>query len=127
MKGLMLATAMAGLTATGIAAQEVPDVALVIAIDVLERQPVGEGTEFSSDVAQLVAWTRVTGLADTTVRHVWRHQGHERVLELTVGGSPWRTWSRKNIPAAWTGDWSVEVLDAQGNVLATAEFTVGGS
>ena len=113
MKGLMLATAMAALTATGIAAQEVPDVALVIAIDVVERQPVGEGTEFSSDVAQLVAWTRVTGLADTTVRHVWRHQGHERVLELTVGGSPWRTWSRKNIPAAWTGDWSVEVLDAR--------------
>jgi hypothetical protein len=126
MKGLLLATAIAGLTAVGVAAQEV-DVELVIALDVAERQPVGEGEEFTSDVAQLVAWTRVTGLADTTVRHVWRHQGHERVLELTVGGSPWRTWSRKSIPAAWTGDWSVEVLDAQGNILATAEFTVGGS
>ena len=126
MNGLLLATAIAGLTAVGVAAQEV-DVELVIALDVAERQPVGEGEEFTSDVAQLVAWTRVTGLADTTVRHVWRHQGHERVLELTVGGSPWRTWSRKNIPAAWTGDWSVEVLDAQGNVLATSEFTVGGS
>jgi hypothetical protein len=126
MKGLLLATAIAGLTAVGVAAQEV-DVELVIALDVAERQPVGEGEEFTSDVAQLVAWTRVTGLADTTVRHVWRHQGHERVLELTVGGSPWRTWSRKSIPAAWTGDWSVEMLDPQGNILATAEFTVGGS
>ncbi len=126
MKGLLLATAIAGLTAVGVAAQEV-DAELVIALDVAERQPVGEGEEFTSDIAQLVAWTRVTGLADTTVRHVWRHQGHERVLELTVGGSPWRTWSRKSIPAAWTGDWSVEVLDAQGNILATAEFTVGGS
>ncbi len=125
MKGLVLATAMAGFTAAGVATQEAPEVELVIAIDVGERQPTGEGTEFPADVGELVAWTRVTGLANTTVRHVWRHQGHEEVIELSVGGSPWRTWSRRTIPAEWTGAWTVEVLDAQGNVLATAEFTVG--
>jgi hypothetical protein len=116
---------MAGFTVAGIAAQEAPEVELVIALDVQERQPTGEGTEFSADVGQLVAWTRVTGLANTTVRHVWRHQEHEEVIELSVGGSPWRIWSRRTIPAEWTGAWTVEVLDAQDNVLATAEFTVG--
>jgi len=126
MKGLVLATAMAGFTAAGVATQEAPEVELVIAIDVGERQPTGEGTEFPADVGELVAWTRVTGLANTTVRHVWRHQGHEEVIELSVGGSPWRTWSRRTIPAEWTGAWTVEVLDAQGNVLTTGEFFVGG-
>ncbi len=125
MKRLVLAIAMAGFTVAGIAAQEAPEVELVIALDVEERQPTGEGTEFSADVGQLVAWTRVTGLANTTVRHVWRHQEHEEVIELSVGGSPWRIWSRRTIPAEWTGAWTVEVLNAEGDVLATAEFTVG--
>ena len=126
MKGIVLATAMAGFTDAGVATQEAPEVELVIAIDVVERRPTGEGTEFSTNVGELVAWTRVTGLANTTVRHVWRHQGHEEVIELSVGGSPWRTWSRRTIPAEWTGAWTVEVLDAQGNVLTTGEFFVGG-
>ena len=125
MKGLVLAIAMVGFTAAGLSAQEAPAVELVIALDVEERQPTGEGTEFSADVGQLVAWMRVTGLANATVRHVWRHQGHEEVIELSVGGSPWRTWSRRTIPAEWTGTWTVEVLDAGGAVLATADFTVG--
>ena len=125
MKGLVLAIAMVGFTAGGLSAQEAPEVELVIALNVEERQPIGEGTEFSADVGQLVAWTRVTGLANTTLRQVWRHQGHEEVIELSVGGSPWRTWSRRTIPATWTGAWTVEVLDAGGDVLATADFTVG--
>ncbi len=125
MKGLVLAIAMVGFTAGGLSAQEAPEVELVIALDVEERQPTGEGKEFSVQVGQLVAWMRVTGLANTTVRHVWRHQRHEEVIELSVGGSPWRTWSRRTIPAEWTGAWTVEVLDAAGDVLATADFTVG--
>ncbi len=125
MKGLVLAIAMVGFTASGLSPQEAPEVELVIALDVEERQPIGEGTEFSADVGQLVAWTRVTGLSNTTVRQVWRYQGHEEVIELSVGGSPWRTWSRRTIPAEWTGAWTVEVLDAGGVVLATADFTVG--
>ena len=125
MKRLVLAIEMAGFTAAALAAQEAPEVELVIAVDVEERQPTGEGTEFSGAVGQLVAWTRVTGLANTTLRHVWRHQQHEEVIELSVGGSPWRTWSRRTIPAGWTGAWTGEVLNAEGDVLPTAEFTVG--
>ena len=126
MKRLVLALAMIALTAGGLVAQETPSVELVIATDVQDRQPTGESSTFAADVGQLVAWTRVTGLADQTIQHVWRFGDHDEVIELNVGGSPWRTWSRRTIMSDWTGAWTVEVRDAEGNVLASASFTVGG-
>lgn len=74
-------------------------------------------------------WTRVTGAEPgTVIRHVW-FRGDDEVgnVELTINGSPWRTWSRKTITAEWTGDWRVEVQDASGNVLETVSFTVQAS
>lgn len=73
-------------------------------------------------------WTRVSGAEPGTVlRHVW-FRGDEEVgnVELTINGSPWRTWSRKTITADATGNWRVEVRDGAGNVLQTVSFTVGG-
>lgn len=105
-----------------------PQVELVVTTDVADREPVASETEgFSPDVGELVAWTRITGAANTTVEHVWTYQDNEVVIPLEIGGSPWRTWSRKTIPATWTGEWRVEVRDASGSVLADATFTIGGS
>jgi Protein of unknown function (DUF2914) len=119
--GLM--TAAAPLTAqdAGVSAE------LVIATGVEDREPVGEGTTFPGDVGQLAAWSSITGAEGTTIEHVWRFpEGDiEAVVPLSIGGSPWRTWSTKQIPPEWAGDWVVEVRDAAGNVLATANITVG--
>lgn len=96
---------------------------------VLDRVPQDTVTAIPVPAAAdtLYLWTRVTGADPGTVlHHVW-FRGDEQVgdVELTVGGSPWRTWSRKTIPAEWTGGWRVEVRDAAGNVLHTVQFTVG--
>lgn len=100
---------------------------LVIATGVEDREPVGEGTAFPAEVGQLAAWSQVTGAEGTTIEHVWRFPAGEieAVVPLQIGGSPWRTWSTKQIPPEWSGDWVVEVRDAAGNVLATANITVG--
>ena len=98
---------------------------LVIALNVEDRAPVGENTGFPAGTDELVAWTRVTGAANTTIEHVWRHGQLERVIPLDIGGSPWRTWSRKRIPPSGAGEWTVEVRDSEGNVLATRNFTIG--
>ncbi|MGH7428416.1 MAG: DUF2914 domain-containing protein [Candidatus Methylomirabilaceae bacterium] len=39
-----------------------------------------------------------------TIHHVWFH-GDAQVgdVELRIGGSPWRTWSRKIVPAEVDG------------------------
>lgn len=98
----------------------------VVARSVLDRQAQDTGSTFTSDVGQLICWSKVTGAGGTSVHHVWFH-GDTQVgdVELQVGGSPWRTWSRKTVPADWTGAWHVEIRDAAGTVLKRIDFTVG--
>lgn len=98
----------------------------VIAKSVVDRQPQDTGTTFTPDVGQLHCWTKLSGASGTAVHHVWFH-GDTQVgdVELQVSGSPWRTWSRKTIPADWTGAWHVEVRDAGGAILKRLDFTVG--
>lgn len=101
-----------------------PSIDLVIALDVSERQPVGAGHTFAADTSHVVAWTRVTGASGTTIEHVWRYGENEFIVPLDIGGPTWRTWSRKTIPAGWTGEWTVEIRDSDGNVLATETFSI---
>ena len=98
----------------------------VVARSILDRQPQDTGSAFTPDVGQLICWSKVTGAGGTSVHHVWFH-GDTQVgdVELQVGGSPWRTWSRKTVPADWTGAWPVEIRDAAGTVLKRIDFTVG--
>jgi hypothetical protein len=99
----------------------------VLARSVVDRVPQDTGTAFPADVGELTLWTRVTGAgAESVIHHVWMH-GDEQVadIELRIGGSPWRTWSRKTIPPDWTGAWHVEVRDAAGTVLQRIDFTIG--
>ena len=118
-----------GLMPANLIAQEqaAVEVEIVIALGVEDRQPVDAGTSFPEDVGQVTAWTRVTGLANTTVEHVWRYREHERVIAVNVGGSPWRTWTTKNIPPEWDGEWTLEVRTEGGEVVASTTFTVGGN
>lgn len=98
----------------------------VLARTLVDRAPQDTGTAFPTDVGTVVLWTRVTGADGQTLNHVWFY-GDTEVgnVPLTIGGSPWRTWSRKTIPAEATGAWHVEVRDAAGNVLKRIDFTVG--
>ena len=113
---------------SALAQTELTVVESAIARDVVDRAPVDVNTMFSADVGRLYCWTRIDGAEEaTTVHHVWFHGDEERAdLELRVGASSWRTWSNKAIPLQWTGEWRVEVRDAEGNVLETIRFTVGG-
>jgi len=134
-------TALALLFAHGLAAQDTTQAAApaaapaasvsvaeaVVARSVVDRVPQDTGTAFPADVGQVVLWTKVSGATvATTIHHVWFH-GDTQVgdVELAVGGSPWRTWSKKTVPADWTGAWHVEVRDAAGTVLKRIDFTVG--
>jgi len=108
------------------AAPQVNVVEAVVARSILDRQPQDTGAVFPADVAQLICWTKLEGAGGASIHHVWFH-GDTQVgdVELQVGGSPWRTWSRKTVPAEWTGAWHVEVKDAAGAVLKRLDFTVG--
>lgn len=97
-----------------------------IAAGIVDRMPQDAGVLFPVDVGEVFCWTRVTGAAGTTIQHVWIHGDMEFPVAQQIGGSPWRTWTSKTIPAEWAGDWSVEIRDENGEVLETLQFTVGG-
>jgi len=113
--------------APAVAALTVGDAA--VARTVVDRAPQDTGTVYPDSVGSLVFFTKISGApagAETVVHHVWYH-GDTQVadVELHIAGSPWRTWSRKTVPADWTGAWHVEVRDASGAVLKRVDFTVG--
>ena len=138
MRSMLLALAMTITTATALAAQEGAEKAApfagqvsqaVAATDVVEREPVGTATVFDADVGTVYVYTVLEGdFGETELQHVWLRGGEEAArIPLTVRGPRWRTWSSKRIPPEWAGEWTVQVVAPDGQVLTTVDFTVGGS
>src|SRR2546428_9387733 len=94
------AAAPAPAPAPAAATPSVTVVEAVVAKSVLDRQPQDTGSVFAADVGQLICWTKGEGAGGSRTHHVGVH-GHTPVgdVELHVGGSPWRQWSRKTGPA----------------------------
>jgi len=105
------------------------EVEAVLCTGVVDREPVGEGTDFPADVDRVYLWTKVTGLPEgesSFIHDVWLKGGEEIAdVELVVKGDPWRTYSYKTIPPEWAGDWEVKVVGPDGNVIKSIPFTVG--
>jgi len=97
-----------------------------VATGVVDREPQGAAETFAPAVGELYCWTKVTGAADgTKIEHVWYHGDQEVArIAVTVNGPTWRTWTRKTIPAEWTGAWRVDIVGPDGAVLKSVSFTV---
>jgi hypothetical protein len=131
---LLLVAATLAVPARPILGQEMGDTTptvtrLVVATGVQDREPVGAAEQFSTDVGTLYCFMSVEGhFAGAQLYQVWMHGDQEMArVPLTVKGPRWRTWSTKTILPSWTGAWSVKVEDAQGTVLKSVDFTVGGA
>lgn len=110
-------------------AQEEPAVEVevgVICRDVLDREPVGEGTEFEATVGKLFCYTKIVGAEmPIEITHVWYFGETEMArVNLRIEGARWRTWTTKNIWEKWVGDWHVDVIGPNGEVLKTIEFKI---
>jgi hypothetical protein len=123
----LLAAVLVGVCSTVPAAAQEPGITIETALGrgVVDRVAVDTASAFPADVGAVFLWMRVEGAAGTTLQHVWTHGPHEAVVDLPIGGSPWRTWSSRTVPPDWTGEWRVEIRDEGGNVLETVMFTVG--
>jgi hypothetical protein len=126
-KAVMLTVFLAAFCSVGTAFAEVAVVEAVACTSVMDREPAGAVSEFPPDVGKIYVFTRVVGMSGGgAVTHRWIFGG-ETVAEvpLEVKGSPWRTWSSKNILPHQTGTWKVDVAGEDGTLLKTVEFTVG--
>jgi hypothetical protein len=91
-----------------------------------EREPVGEASEFTTDIGKIFFWSNVMNEGDeTTVEHVWYLNGEEKArVQLPVRYPRNRIWSSKIIPAEWDGQWVVEIVSADGVKLGEKTCTV---
>ncbi|MFH2054256.1 MAG: DUF2914 domain-containing protein [bacterium] len=124
---------LAVLAVSGVAVAQEPaagDVEATLAfgtgVDRDTRALIGEAAVFGADVGKVFCLARITGMDEPgEVTFAWYHDGKTIVkVPLQVRSADYRTWSSKNILAAWTGPWEVKLLDAAGRVLASAGFTV---
>jgi hypothetical protein len=97
----------------------------VICRDVIEREPVDAGEVFSADVAKVWCWSKIKDGKGTKIKHAYYYEGEQKaVVELAIGAPLWRTYSSKRILSSWTGQWRVDILDEEGQVLKSLEFTI---
>lgn len=99
---------------------------LAVTTKIVRNKPIDSVHRISSaSVKALYCFTRITAPedTDTTIKHVW-YRGDEKAgeYELPVKGERWRTYSKKEIQRGWAGEWRVEILDSDGNLLKTVRF-----
>ncbi len=101
---------------------------IIIGTGMENKELVGVSDTFSADTPQLVGWTRIKGAHQPTeIRHVWKVNGKEVTsVSLSVQSSSYRTYSRKTLNGQ-VGNWSLEVKDVDGNVIASKNFEVTAS
>ena len=89
--------------------------------DVKERAIVDESTTFTVN-SKVFLWLKVEGGSDQKIKVIWKFGEKTYETELSIGGSPWRTWATKTAYKA--GDWSVSITDSEGKVLKELSFKV---
>ena len=112
--------------AAGAQANKVQVVAAAICKDVVDREAVDVGTQFSNSVSRLFCFTKaVSTEIPTEVVHVWSYDDVERArVSLSVKAATWRTYSSKAIQSHEIGPWRVDVMDTSGNLLETINFEI---
>ncbi len=117
---------LSSMTATVVAAQDTgPTVEATVGTAVADRQLQGAAESFPTTVGRVFCYTKIAKTqAGANMEHVWYHDSTEvGRVKLTIGGSPWRSWSSKNVPPEATGDWHVDVV-ADGKVVKSVAFKV---
>lgn len=97
----------------------------VITSAIENREPVDALTQVSTETDKVYFFTEVLNKANTYITHRWLLNGKLEVeVVLKIGSDRWRTYSSKNlVPEFHSGNWQVEVLDEQNNLLASAVFS----
>lgn len=99
---------------------------MAITTRIIHGGPVDSVRRISSASAKtLYCFTRVLSPdnEEREITHVWYYEG-EVVGEyaLPVKGPHWRTYSKKVVPKGMRGEWRIEAVDVDGNVLGTVKF-----
>lgn len=88
-----------------------------------QREPVDEVTILSNNMNKIYFFSELRNLQDQTVIHRWMFAGKIMAeVSFNVGGPRWRVNSSKTLLPEWIGDWTVEVIDGSGELVADYSF-----
>jgi type II secretory pathway predicted ATPase ExeA len=92
----------------------------------VDRAPIEIGNSFNNSVNKVYCFTRVLNANQPIeISHAWYFGDREKArVNLMVKSSNWRTFSSKYIKANEVGDWHVDVLGPQDEVLLTLPFEI---
>lgn len=97
-----------------------------IARTVRDKEPVGSIADIKlsrDDVATLYAYSEVVDLKDETLRYVWSLNGNKIAeIKVPVWSQRWRSHSSKYATTSMRGQWRVELLNSNNQLLASSEF-----
>ena len=92
--------------------------------EISEREPIDNISFLGNDKNVVFFFTDVRNLEGQEIRHVWSYNGQPMgTVRFEVKGDRWRVWSSKQLLPDWLGEWSVSVLNAEDEVMATESFT----
>ena len=97
-----------------------------ISAGVMDRKPLDIGTTYPASQEKVYCYLEFKDVKkETTVNVVWMlGQNEIDKIPLTIKPYPkFRTWTSKTINGM-RGEWKVDVLDDNGNLLKSATFTV---
>ncbi len=123
---LVIMAAFFGLLFTPAHASPIQVAEVSICLNVVDLQCQGGAPTFSPDVGKLYCFTRILGAQEPTkIFHVWYYKNKERArVPLEVNSGNWRTYSSKIIQPHETGEWRVEILGPDSELLRVIHFKV---
>ncbi len=87
------------------------------------REPVDEVTTLDTRHGKIYFFSEIRNGQGQTVIHRWLYRGDVMAeVSFDIGGPRWRVWSSKTLLPAWTGTWTVQVVDSNGDVLTEMRF-----
>lgn len=90
------------------------------------REPVDAFDSADTATDNVYFFTELRDMEGQTVTHRWSYDGEQMAaVRFDVGGPRWRVWSSKRLQPEWVGAWTAEVIDSNGNVVAseTLQYT----
>lgn len=125
-QSVAVAAVLACALASGAVAQDGSVARSMFTTAVEEREPVDSIDKAPAGTSTVYYYTDLRDFADQTITHRWSYRGEVMAeVPFNVGGPRWRVWSSKNLQPTWTGQWTVTVLDGEGNELTTNALIVG--
>ena len=93
------------------------------AMEIKDRTPLNIIEELDNSFGKIYFFTNIRNLQGQSIRHRWIYKNKVMAeVEFDINGPRWRVWSSKTLWPTWLGEWSVEVLNANSEVLYKKEF-----